>query len=45
MNGSAFYADRIEGLLANAMRLAGEQSVMVTDAHVSEPSLENCSCI
>jgi ABC-2 type transport system ATP-binding protein len=35
------YADRIEGLLANAMRLAGEQDVMVTDAHVSEPSLEN----
>src|SRR5437870_679885 len=35
------YADRVEGLLANAMRLAGEQNVMVTDAHVSEPSLEN----
>jgi len=35
------YADRAEGLLANAMRLAGEQNVMVTDAHVSEPSLEN----
>src|SRR6266566_2914037 len=35
------YADRIEGLLANAMRLAVEQNVMVTDAHVSEPSLEN----
>jgi ABC-2 type transport system ATP-binding protein len=35
------YADRVEGLLANAMRLAGEQSVMVTDAHVAEPSLEN----
>jgi ABC-2 type transport system ATP-binding protein len=35
------YADRVEGLLANAMRLAGEQDVMVTDAHVSEPSLEN----
>ena len=35
------YADRIEGLLANAMRLAGEQNIMVTDAHVSEPSLEN----
>jgi len=35
------YADRIEGLLANAMRLAGDQNVMVTDAHVSEPSLEN----
>jgi ABC-2 type transport system ATP-binding protein len=35
------YADRIEGLLANAMRIAGEQNVSVTDAHVSEPSLEN----
>jgi ABC-2 type transport system ATP-binding protein len=35
------YADRIEGLLANAMRIAGEQNVNVTDAHVSEPSLEN----
>ena len=35
------YADQVEGLLANAMRLAGEQNVMVTDAHVSEPSLEN----
>ncbi|HYX27397.1 MAG TPA: ATP-binding cassette domain-containing protein [Pyrinomonadaceae bacterium] len=35
------YADRVEGLLANAMRLASEQHVMVTDAHVSEPSLEN----
>ena len=35
------YADRVEGLLANAMRLAAEQNVMVTDAHVSEPSLEN----
>jgi len=35
------YADRVEGLLANAMRLAGEQHVIVTDAHVSEPSLEN----
>jgi len=35
------YADRAEGLLANAMRLAVEQNVMVTDAHVSEPSLEN----
>jgi len=35
------YADRVEGLLANAMRLAGEQGVNVTDAHVSEPSLEN----
>lgn len=35
------YADRAEGLLANAMRLAGEHEVTVTDAHVSEPSLEN----
>lgn len=35
------YADRVEGLLANAMRLASEHNVMVTDAHVSEPSLEN----
>jgi len=35
------YADRAEGLLANAMRLASDQGVMVTDAHVAEPSLEN----
>jgi len=35
------YADRVEGLLANAMRLASDQQVMVTEAHVSEPSLEN----
>lgn len=35
------YSDRAEGLLANAMRLASEQGVMVTDAHVAEPSLEN----
>ena len=35
------YADRAEGLLASAMRLASEQGVMVTDAHVAEPSLEN----
>lgn len=35
------YAGRAEGLLANAMRLAGEQGVMITDAHVAEPSLEN----
>lgn len=35
------YADKAEGLLANAMRLAGDQGVMVTDAHVAEPSLEN----
>jgi ABC-2 type transport system ATP-binding protein len=35
------YAERAEGVLANAMRLAGEQGVMITDAHVAEPSLEN----
>jgi len=35
------YADKAEGLLANAMRLASDQGVMVTDAHVAEPSLEN----
>jgi ABC-2 type transport system ATP-binding protein len=35
------YADRAEGLLANAMRVAGDQNLMVTDAHVAEPSLEN----
>lgn len=35
------YADRAEGLLASAMRLASEHGVMVTDAHVAEPSLEN----
>jgi ABC-2 type transport system ATP-binding protein len=39
--GVRIYADRAEGLLANVMRLAGEQGVMVTDAHVAEPSLEN----
>ena len=35
------YADHAEGLLASAMRVAGDQSVMITDAHVAEPSLEN----
>jgi ABC-2 type transport system ATP-binding protein len=35
------YADKAEGVLANAMRVAGEQGAIVTDAHVSEPSLEN----
>src|SRR5437588_1953275 len=35
------YADHAEGLLANAMRVAGDQNVMITDAHVAEPSLEN----
>lgn len=35
------YADKAEGLLANAMRLASDRGALVTDAHVSEPSLEN----
>ena len=35
------YADKAEGLLASVMRLASEHEVMVTDAHVAEPSLEN----
>jgi ABC-2 type transport system ATP-binding protein len=35
------YADKAQGLLAAAMRLASELGVLVTDAHVSEPSLEN----
>jgi ABC-2 type transport system ATP-binding protein len=35
------YADHAEGLLANAMRVAADLNVMVTDAHVAEPSLEN----
>jgi ABC-2 type transport system ATP-binding protein len=35
------YADHAEGLLATAMRLAADQDVMITDAHVAEPSLEN----
>jgi ABC-2 type transport system ATP-binding protein len=35
------YADHAEGLLAGAMRLAADQNVMITDAHVAEPSLEN----
>jgi ABC-2 type transport system ATP-binding protein len=35
------YADKAEGLLVHAMRAATEQAVMVTDAHVAEPSLEN----
>lgn len=35
------YADKAEGLLANAMRAASDLGVVVTDAHVSEPSLEN----
>jgi ABC-2 type transport system ATP-binding protein len=35
------YADHAEGLLANAMRVASDQNVMITDAHVAEPSLEN----
>jgi ABC-2 type transport system ATP-binding protein len=35
------YADKAEGLLVGAIRVAGERGVVVTDAHVSEPSLEN----
>ena len=35
------YADHAEGLLAGAMRVAGDQNLMITDAHVAEPSLEN----
>ncbi|HYJ47261.1 MAG TPA: ATP-binding cassette domain-containing protein, partial [Pyrinomonadaceae bacterium] len=35
------YANKAEGLLANAMRAAADLDVVVTDAHVSEPSLEN----
>ncbi len=35
------YADKVEGLLVQAMRAASEQGVIVTDAHVAEPSLEN----
>lgn len=35
------YADHAEGLLANAMRVAADQNVKITDAHVAEPSLEN----
>ena len=35
------YADHAEGLLATAMRLAADQKVTITDAHVAEPSLEN----
>lgn len=35
------YTDKAEGLLVQAIRLAAEHGVMVTDAHVEEPSLEN----
>jgi len=35
------YADHAQGLLATAMRLAADQNVTITDAHVAEPSLEN----
>src|SRR5437764_1693218 len=35
------YADYAARLLANAMRVAADLNVMVTDAHVAEPSLEN----
>jgi ABC-2 type transport system ATP-binding protein len=40
-NTIRIYADKAEGLLASAMRVAGERGAIVTDAHVSEPSLEN----
>ena len=40
-NSIRLYADKAEGLLASAMRVAVEQDATVTDAHVSEPSLEN----
>jgi len=35
------YAGHAEGLLAQAMHLASQQDVMITEAHVAEPSLEN----
>ena len=35
------YADKAEGLLSSAMRVAADHNIMVTDAHVAEPSLEN----
>ena len=35
------YADKAEGMLANAMKAASDCGVSVTDAHVAEPSLEN----
>lgn len=35
------YADHAEGLLARAMHLAGQHDVMITSAHIAEPSLEN----
>jgi len=35
------YAGHAEGLLAQAMHLAGQHDVMITSAHVAEPSLEN----
>jgi ABC-2 type transport system ATP-binding protein len=35
------YADQAESLLANAMRLASDLGVMVINARVAEPSLEN----
>ena len=35
------YADKAEGILAGAMRLATDSGVMIMDAHVAEPSLEN----
>jgi ABC-2 type transport system ATP-binding protein len=35
------YADKAEGMLAQAMKVASDQGVSVTDARVAEPSLEN----
>jgi ABC-2 type transport system ATP-binding protein len=35
------YADKAEGMLAHAMKVASDQGIAVTDAHVAEPSLEN----
>jgi len=35
------YTDNKEGLLVQAIRLAADHEVMVTDAHVEEPSLES----
>jgi ABC-2 type transport system ATP-binding protein len=35
------YADKAEGMLAQAMKVASDRGIAVTDAHVAEPSLEN----
>lgn len=35
------YAGQADGLLAQAMHLASQQEVIITDAHIAEPSLEN----